>query len=736
MAETITVRIKGAEYAAHDPNGAYREMDSIFVGNSKFVCVQDVAENLNIELTNTDYWREIYTLEINSEILVPNGVTSIKGPLAFDLLTSKITFPVMNVVHEGADGDKLVTKFDGSEEVSGIDPAAVSYIIIKADGSIEAVEDPSAGMIIVTMSWAGADLADRPAQADMVVGDFLLSREVGATRRLGGVSLLSEFGAVEGDAASVYAALTLADKHMINGATLLIDGDYEINQQTQLNSIYNLSILGGSLKKTAVYSGEYIIRADYCHGIRVMTNLEGKKDPLSNSIDAGEQGIWFRKCQGFIAQGMHLKHFGDAGLRASSGGYDNATVPANTDSFDGRILGCNFEDCYQNTMTHSGTTRLLWNGNTFHAAKGSAMKVASRVKDTYGCVIIGNFIDTCESVVQTQGANDVLMASNYIRKSGQTISIGANQDGVSSTYPDPNPTTNVVLKSNHIIDSTARLAYIENRGYTFSNVSHLPEGGNIYIQDNVFNMEKDSGAWPSDHVIRLFTHTANADNGDTIRANIFNYLEISGNTFHGGSKFLDGDIAMFDGARLVVKNNRFMGFEGTFMDITLNTTDDMDMAGTEVVVEDNSIEASSGFYLTTIGQIVDRLRIARNTVRGLTSWGVYAAAGKSGFSKELELIANEYYGADAAINTRATFQVTCGREGHASLPDVDGTLRMMDNIVHWKAASGFSGRAYYVPNAGKITDYMCDNNRYKGTDVPASALASFDSNDLGARAVA
>ncbi|AXH70991.1 hypothetical protein [Vibrio phage BONAISHI] len=62
MIDKILARVRGDVLTTHDVNAAYTEIDMVFIdGNGIYSCIKDVPENSNVSLSDTEYWKQLWT---------------------------------------------------------------------------------------------------------------------------------------------------------------------------------------------------------------------------------------------------------------------------------------------------------------------------------------------------------------------------------------------------------------------------------------------------------------------------------------------------------------------------------------------------------------------------------------------------------------------------------------------------------------------------------------------------
>ncbi|AXH70990.1 hypothetical protein [Vibrio phage BONAISHI] len=739
MAQTKKLaRVFGKFREEYDISEVYSFLDEVRVsGDGVYRALKDVP--LGTAPTDPEYWVKTVSDTKAVPAISSKGISRLGGNLSYNSSTGVLTIPRFRALFYDSSALLEIKTFLQTDVT--IDPAIHNGITINASGVMAPVTviDESE-TLVVSFSWAGE--TERPTIAELTANDFLPSKPLDMDVEYGLVVKLSDFGAKMGDPQSVEDACIRINKFMPDGSTVFIDGDYACKSTFLIENKSNFRMAYGRLfKDTLLWSGEYLVRFDSCVSPMLSnTGLKGLNGTSKNN-NWGEQGLYFRACTSPVADGCFLESFGDAGLRAHSGGYDSATVPDAVSSFDVRVTACYFRYCYQNTMTPGGTNRQIWTDNVFIDSNGAAIKTASRMgEDAWGAIIANNIVLGYEEgeAFQVQGGKEMIIAGNVIRDVGISFMLSSNTDGTTDTYPTITKYGVIKIYGNIILGGRERFLFLQNRGMDLNDMDSNPIPGDLFMYDNYYEAhnsaaEGQPASYPAE-AIRFFSHTYTGENSVKQRASIVRTCVIKNNTFKGGDHWMRNNCNIHGDSAVFIEDNKVLDYEGTFIDWTHEVDPDSTIGSPELHIKNNyANKCTKGVSLTlpTDSWPIERVEVRNNILPNLNQAGIVVGRDDMGFAMHVVVADNElaYPNGDDGSNH---ISVTCGNPSIAEgQPGENGTLKVKGNDI-WDHTGTTSGRPIYVPSGARILSHMCHSNYAKGhTALSRSDNADIDTAALG-----
>lgn len=640
-------RIFGEYRGEFSASETYLILDEVLIkGDGVYRAIKDVPRGT--QPSNKTYWKKTVSDASIAPALSPVGVGNLKGQ-TLSLKGMSLTVPTMQVLYRDVNGDiVLETKLSKTFVVN---PTIHTHIVVDNTGVMKLSNSVAiTDVVIVTFSWWNQSSQERSKITAPTLQNFFLSIAVDKEKHLDKAVALSAFGAKMNDPVSVEKAFELARNFMSPGGTLFIDGNYACKSTCYFDELPDISVIGGKLYKDPnVWKGEYLLRFNSCH--RVVVNnvaLEGLHGEDLNPT-FGEQGLYFRACDGATAMGCSFKSFGDAGVRYHSGGYDSATVPAKVGSFDIRVIGCTFHYCQQNTMTPGGSTRVIFTGNTFVKCS-AAVKLASRVQDAFTAIIVGNIVQDCTSdVFPIQGGKYINISDNVVFGCKEFVTLSSNSDGVNNQYPNPVSYEEVMVNNNIVKGATDRFMYLQNRGLFLNNKDVLPSAGKLIMRGNYFE-QKNTGTeqapvYPVQDVIRFFSHTVTGEGGKKIQACIASLIDISDNIFVNGNDWMRNNCSTWGASKVFLERNKILNYKGQLVNWSNITSEQYDTSESELHIIDNYADKGTtafGIGGPLGGKPFNYLRIQGNNIKNLSGGAISTLATDKGVAGCVDIIGNNF----------------------------------------------------------------------------------------------
>lgn len=240
---------------------------------------------------------------------------------------------------------------------------------------------------------------------------------------------VQNFGAITDDGVSDSAAIKRAILALQSGQTLLFPkGVYDLDSVVWIEKARGIRLLGQEgaiIKKT----GRFQFMMAFIAGTDVTVEglaFEGAT-PDRAGVAWGEEGIYFGSCVRPTVKNCRFANFGDAAVRMTT-----SLVKGATDSSDGKIVDCHFENVTQITTTqgmegnYGGTSGMLIRGNVFENLKAS-IKLATRAPASRGKIIGNHIRSSRRDGIQVESVSDVLIDGNTLEHiAGTSIILNVN----------------------------------------------------------------------------------------------------------------------------------------------------------------------------------------------------------------------------------------------------------------------------------------------------------------------
>ena len=321
------------------------------------------------------------------------------------------------------------------------------------------------------------------------------------------------FGAFPDDGQNDSAAIQAAIESLQPGQVLYFPkGNYRLDSSVWIVDAQQIRLLGESgalLQKTGGY--QYMLAFIGSGDVTVEgLSFEGRTMD-TEAVAWGEEGLYFGSCTGSTVKNCRFANFGDSAVRITS----SLTV-GTTDSFDGKILDCYFNNVTQITTTqgmagaYGGTSEMLIQGNVFDNLKAS-IKVAGRAP-TSGATITGNHVRSSRrDGIQVESVSDAVIADNTlenIARVGVLLNVNDSTPADAAGFP----WDRVSVDGNRFLNCASGVQvylkpYLDGSQF---DMEGLEITGNTF--DGITDMNTDAVIWIGNTTSKTFVNLIIADN--------------------------------------------------------------------------------------------------------------------------------------------------------------------------------------------------------------------------------
>lgn len=437
------------------------------------------------------------------------------------------------------------------------------------------------GNFIEVSSWVTASSTGL-SQED--IASNLLNGGGGSTISSGKIHYMSDNGALPGDAVASTAALEAIASKLSSGDTIVVDGDYTLNNTIYFRDLDNISIEGGTLRKSRVSgvwanydnngdiisvvpqndgTNEYLLIFINCNDTKLSFKGVGATPKDTNKIIAGEQLIYFNSCTRSRIIGSVFEDVGDAVVRSQNGGYaGNIDINDPLVSEGLIITGCTFDNVHQISTNPTSSRNVVIVGNIFNNLVGS-VKMTSRRAGTKNILISSNlFIGSKEYCISLSGAEGATIKGNFMCASEKGLVTITRNSGSSSTSGilqlEPVDMRNFDISNNTLEDVKDVAIYVQNayadetKGYTDKTNRATPIES-LVVTNNTCRFAEGVAK----RFINIFSHTVNGRTA--VMAKLIN---ISGNYIVDGGDAQYGCIKLgcnTNGSTVIIHDNKWFG---------------------------------------------------------------------------------------------------------------------------------------------------------------------------------